>query len=83
MRVLERGVHSLHRRIQRLQLDDAIVALDVHLMVGDDERQQACQRLALIKVGDRIARPVRRTVDGQGANRAFLHAERPAHRRMR
>ena len=83
LRVLERCVHPLHRGVQRRQLDDAGVALDVHLMVGDDERQETRERLALIKIADGVTRAVGRAVHRERADRPILHAQRPAHRRMR
>ena len=52
-------------------------------MIGDDEGEQARQRLSLVQIGNRIAWPVGCAIDGQRSDRFILNAERPAHRRMR
>ena len=82
LRFLEHLVHALHRRVERRQLDNPVGALDMHPMIGDDQREQARHRLSAIEVIDLVFGMSGSPVDRDGADDSLGNAQRPAHRGM-
>ncbi len=79
LRFLELLVHALHGRVERRELDNPVRSFDMHLVIGDDQREEARHRLSAIEVIDPVFGLSWSPVDCDRTDDPLGDAQRPAH----